>query len=892
MPLNPGTRVGPYEVVTQIGEGGMGEVYRAHDAKLNRDVALKVLPASLAHNPDRLERFRREAQVLALLNHPNIAHIHWFEDSGDTRALVMELVEGHTLAELIARGPMTPADALPIARQIAEDLEAAHEQGVIHRDLKPSNVKVRDDGTVKVLDFGLAKAFDPVTSSDSGDASTVTNVPTLTARATQLGVILGTAAYMAPEQAKGRRVDRRADIWAFGIVLFEMLTGQRGFDANEISGALPAVLTREVDWTALPESTPARLTALIRDCLVRDPKQRLRDIGDARRAIEKIIENPLDEPAAAGSGAGLPPAPLWQRYLPWGIAVVSLVGAAVLVANRRAPEVPLVTRTLTSLKDYGSFPAVSRDGTRIAYTTVLDSGIALAGRMTDQLDGQSIPGTNGGAFPIFSPNGQWIAYTTIAGSKIQKIPFAGGTPTTLCDGSLQTGAAWGEDNTIVFAGAKGLLRVSADGGTPQVLTTVDVAKGEVSHSYPQFLPGSRQLLFTINMRNAEVAPQFAVLDLAARTYRTVAKGGSNGKYLASEHLVYVRGTTLFAVPFDLKTLATTGAEFQAVEQVSIQGPPGNAEYGVSDNGLLVYLRLLSEPNGTTLAWLDRKGTTEPLRGQSTRFWGTGRLSPDGHFVANGIERVIGGRRDIWMFDVERGIPTPLTSTGTNDYPIWMPDSKRVIFSSDQDGKFGLYIVPADGSRQPALVLSTPTLVTPTSVSPNGRTLLYTEPEQGRNRLMSLPLSEAGFGGRPKPLNQTSTSEAEGTISPEGRWVAYTSGERGATDVYVQAYPEGGAKVRISTDGGNKPRWSRDGRELFYWTNVPSWVLMAVNMPPGVDLRPGMPHLLFRGVVGTTWDVTPDRSRFLVELTPLENASPMVLVTNWFEELRRRTLAGR
>ena len=894
MSLNPGTRIGPYEVVSLLGAGGMGEVYRARDSKLNRDVALKVLPPSLGQDPDRLARFRREAQVLASLNHPNIAHIHGFEDSGDTHALVMELIEGHTLAERIAQGPMPVADALPVAKQIAEALEAAHEQGVVHRDLKPANVKVRDDGTVKVLDFGLAKALDSTASGDLNASPAVMNSPTLTARATQLGVILGTAAYMAPEQAKGKPVDRRADIWAFGVVLFEMLTGRRGFEAEDISETLAAVLTRDVDWTALPAATPARVKGLVRDCLVRDPKQRLRDIGDARRALEKMIEGPLDDAASAQASAPAVPIPAWRRYLPWAIAGIAVVAAsafALLATRTPTAAPPLVTRALSPLRDSAYFVAISNDGTKIAYTYLSDAGVNLVLRTTDQFDGKVIPGTADGLFPVFSPDGQWIAYGTVSSTKLKKIPITGGTPITLGDGDFGLGAAWGDDNTIVFSGPKGLLRMSAEGGTAENLTTVDADKGELGHSRPQFLPGGRQLLFTITTKEAADGPRFAVLDLKTRSYHTVAKGGVNGRYVRSGHLTYLRDSTLFALPFDLATLAPTGSEGPVVEQVSSVGPVATAHYAVSDDGLLVYLTVTSEVNGTTLAWADRKGVTEPLKGQSTRLWGTGRLSPDGRFIANAIERTSGGVRDIWVFDVERGTPTRLTFTGNNDFPIWTPDSKRVIYASDQDGKFGIFTAAADASGQPAQVLASDVRVTPTSLSPDGRTLLFTRPGQ-KARIMMVTVSDKGAGGEPTPLHETSSAEGGAIISPDGRWVAYGSTESGAPDIYMHAFPDGGAKVRISTEGGNSARWSHDGRELLYWSLPPSLTLVSVAIPPGADLRPGAPQALFKGLYGTTFDVTPDKSRFLVELTSSAAGTEIALVTNWFEDLRRRAPAKK
>jgi serine/threonine-protein kinase len=891
MRIVPGTRLGPYEVSAAIGAGGMGEVYRARDSKLNRDVALKVLPASLAGDPDRLARFRREAQVLAALNHPNIAHVHGFEDSGDTHALVMELVEGPTLADRIAQGPVPLAEALPIAKQIADAMEAAHEQGIIHRDLKPANIKVKDDGTVKVLDFGLAKALGPDGSGSApGDAM---NSPTLTARATQLGTILGTAAYMSPEQAKGRQVDRRADIWAFGVVLFEMLTGRRGYEAEDISETLAAVLTREVDWTALPAGTPARLRALVGDCLVRDPKQRLRDIGDARRALERLIEGAPDEPAPAAAAAA-PGAPARGAMLPWAIAAAAIVIAAVgaIAALRPDPPPALnVTRAQTLLEGFSALIAMSNEGTNAAYVVAGGPNTTyIALRRMDEFDAKPIPGTEGGAWPLFSPDGQWIAYSELTGPKIRKIPLSGGTSMALGDGGFAFGAAWGPDDTIVFSGAKGLMQMPAAGGAPTALTTVDESTGETAHQRPQFLPGGTHLLFTVQMKDANTGPQFAVLDLATGEYRTVARSGINGRYVGSGHLTYVRGGTIFAVPFDPASPAVTGAEVPVVENVSQTGPEGTGDYAVSDDGLLAYFAVSGATQGTTLAWADRSGNTSVLPGQATKLWGTGRLSPDGRFLANGITGT-GESRDIWILDVERGTPTRVTFGGLNDYPIWTRDSQRIFFGGSQEGTNGIYRAPVDGSARPELVLSIDTRAVPESVSPDGRTILYSQgSSDGPSRLMVVELDANGEAGEPRPLHESSSPEFHGQISPDGRWVAYVSAESGTLEVYVHAFPGGGARTRVSTDGGQRPRWSYDGRELLYWASTPAARLVSVDLPADGSLRIGTPRLQFQNLVGTTWDVTPDRDRFLIELTSSGEGTRLATVTHWFEELRRRAPA--
>ncbi len=881
-----GKTLGSYHVLDKLGEGGMGEVYRARDSKLGRDIALKVLPDSFAADPDRLARFHREAQVLAALNHPNIAQIYGFEDSGATHALVMELVDGPTLADRIEQGPVPVAEALAIARQIATALEAAHEQGIVHRDLKPANVKVRPDGTVKVLDFGLAKAMDPTSSSDVN----VMNSPTLT-RATQFGTILGTAAYMAPEQAKGRKVDRRADIWAFGVVLFEMLAGERAFKGDDVSDVLAAVLRQDIDWKALPADTPMKVRRVLERCLERDPAHRLRDIGDVWIGMDAP-----DEPTAPIAAMPVRRPSALSRWLPWVAAIVIAAGSIAWALSRRSePASQLVIRSAQNLKDLSLFVSTSRDGTRIAYTVATGSPNASAGivfRMLDQFEGRVVPGTEGGAFPLFSPDGQWIAYGDLGDQKIKKVPITGGTSIALCEGSLQWGGAWGDDGTIVFRGAKGLMRVSADGGVPESLTTLDSSKGENSHVRPQFLPGGRRLLFTV-MTQGEA--QFAVRDLDKPGHQIIAKGGANGQYVASGHLTFVRGTTLFAIPFDPSRLEVTGGEVPVVEDVSVIGPSGTADYSVSASGVLAYF---SSPGtaGTTLAWAERTGQTKVLPGQSRQLWGTGRLSPDGRLVANGItnDRNL---RDIWTFDVERGTLTRLSfgkEGDTNDLPIWAPDGRRVFYSGTAEGKHGLYAVPADASARPTLLLPTEGGATPRSVTPDGRTLIYSEVgSDKRPRLMVLPLSADGPQGQPHPLHPDAAgAETDGQLSPDSRWIAYESNESGGIEVYVQPFPGPGPKTRISLEGGSTPRWSKDGRELFYWARVAVARLMAVDVVTSPEFRAGTPRELFRQPSTTTWDITPDRNRFLVELSARAGGSTLAIVTNWFEELRRRAPARK
>ncbi len=948
MPLTAGTRLGPYEIVSVIGAGGMGEVYRARDSKLGRDVALKVLASSVAGDPDRLARFRREAQVLAALNHPNIAAIYGFEDSGPTHALVMELVEGQSLDRLMSSakpqtsaarpsaasapqrsgqstpdaetrlgppsgpdqalsrktkapsasgsqhlkpgvGALPPDQVLSIARQIAEALEFAHERGIIHRDLKPANVKVRDDGTVKVLDFGLAKALAP---EDVSGMSDVMNSPTLTARATQVGVIMGTAAYMAPEQAKGRPVDRRADIWAFGVVLYEMLTGRRGYEAEDVSDTLAAVLTRDVDWQALPADTPLRLRALVRDCLARDPKNRLRDIGEARRVLDQMISGAPEIDAAQSTmvAAAAPAAAPISRVLPWTITVAALVAAAAFAWMWRArPPAPAeaVTRSKTTVADLSGFLALSRDGTRFAYTVSGEHGFYIALRQMDQFDSKLLPGSEGGGWPIFSPDGQWMAFSTVlAPTKIKKIPIAGGTSITLCDGTLQNGAAWSDDDTIAFVGPKGLMRVSANGGEPATLTTIDTAKGERSHTRPQFLPGGRSLLLTITS-NAADSPHFAVLDLKSNKIQDVARGGDNGQYVPTGHLTFVREATLFAVPFDLARLATTGPEVPVVENIATVGPSGTGDYTFSQNGLLAYSEAL-DAQGTLLTWLDRHGQPQPIPGQIRRAWSTGRLSPDGLRVVNGINESKG--IDLWVADLARGTLTRLTFGGENDFPIWSPDGTHIVYSGSRGGKFALFSVAADGSGQPELLISADTRPVATSFTPDGKTLVYSLPTASKSTIMLMPFGgPAGSPRESRALRESNLSDGQATVSPDGKWVAFTSIESGTAEIYAQAFPGPGAKIQVSTSSGRYPRWNRNGRELLYWTAAPGNAgLMSVTVQATPTLTFGTPKELFRYTPGTTWDVAPDGEHFLVEQTsPTGTGAVFAVVTNWFDELRRR-----
>jgi serine/threonine-protein kinase len=899
MSLTPSTRIGPYEIVCLLGAGGMGEVYRARDAKLNRDVALKILPPLVANDPDRLARFRREAQVLASLNDPHIAQIYGFEDSAETHALVMELVEGPTLAERIAPGPLPVPDALAIARQIASALDAAHEHGIVHRDLKPANVKVREDGTVKVLDFGLAKALAPA-GELSPDAA---NSPTMSAHATEMGMILGTAAYMAPEQARGRSVDKRADIWAFGVVLFEMLTGRQLFTGETISDTLAAVLRQEIDWTTLPADTPARVRQLLRRCLDRDPKQRLRDIGEATIALDA----PDDPPARAGDAMATRRS--W-RGLAWTLAALAIgvaLGFAISAWRRPAPAPGQILRNTEVIEGFNGLLTMSRDGTEVAYAHSVPGGPAIVLRRMDALDAAPIPGAIG--MPeTFSPDGRWLVYAELHGQSLQslrRIPVSGGASTLLCDGCVVSApAAWGDDGAIVVGGPHGLIRVPASGGAPTVLTTVDVAHGEAAHLSPQWLPGGRQLLFTVVTSSGGA---LAVFDPATGRSRTIAKTGFSNRYVSGGYLTYARDGTLFVAPFDVQRLTIAGPEVPVVQDVLMRqatwGPI--VEYAVSETGLLTYLAQTAGAADTTLAWSDRAGVTHALPGPSQQpTWGTGRLSPDGRFVANSLTR--DGHQNIWVLETARGTLARLSFDGLDDHPIWTPDGRAIVYWSSRTppAQSGLYRVAADGSSRPTLVLATNTPSTPTSMSPDGRWLLVDRTgasgtagaSNASGRIFLVALGANGSADdEPRPLHDASASERDGEISPDGQWAAYVSSETGDDNVYVQPFPGPGPRIRVTADRGSAPRWAPGGRELYYMggSGAASNALMSVAIPPGTSLRPGVPTLLFQKRVGTTWDVTPDRNRFLVELAGDDTTTAMfVTVANWTEELRRGIAAAQ
>ncbi len=910
MALNVGSRLGHYDVTALIGEGGMGQVYQATDTKLNRQVALKILPEAFAADPDRLARFQREAQVLASLNHPNIAQIHGLEESEGTRALVLELVEGPTLADRIAQGAIPLDEALPIAKQIAEALEAAHEAGVIHRDLKPANIKVRDDGTVKVLDFGLAKALDTTPEGDPSQS------PTLTAAATQMGVILGTAAYMSPEQARGKTVDRRADIWAFGVVLYEMLTGVRPFQGEDVSLTLASVMKSDVDVRRLPPDLPETLRTVLHRCLEKDPLQRIRDMGDVRLAMEGAFETTVStrsDPTAA------PQFQVWQRPIPATIVAVVLVAITGLaVWGMTRPDVipadlmrfTIVPTDTAPFSGVGLFRdlAITRDGTQIVYQSRAsdDGQRQLILRPIDQFGGVPLRG-GAGASPFVSPDGEWVG-SLASSTTVQKESIFGGPPVALTESPNPiVGASWGADEQIIFGTLRGgLLRVSGGGGEPETLTTLDTEQGENGHLWPFSIPGRKAVVFVITAGLPLSTGQLAVLDLNTGDVTRLGLTGVSPHYVSTGHLVYAAADgSVRAVPFDASLLAVTGNPVPLVEGVAVKAS-GAANFSISDNGRLVYVLGASAGGAGSfvLALIDRDGNAEPLDVPPQAYFGP-RLSPDGTRLA--VEVRDEGGSAIFVYDMSGNTAMrrlTQTSEGSNRFPLWTPDGERVTFVSDRDGLRGIYWQFADGTDvAEALFLADEDVsLLPTGWSPDERTLAFT---QGRDPgfvaegdIWTLSL-ESGTAAEPVLFyDDPENAQVGATFSPDGNWIAYRSDSSPSSgDVYVQPVPPTGRTYRVTeaTTRAFGPRWSADGTELFYQRGGQ---IAAVDVETIRGFQNGAERLLpVQGFFAIRpyrdYDVTPDSQQFLVAVPVGQadsdaSATPQInIVLNWFEELKER-----
>jgi Tol biopolymer transport system component len=897
MALATGEKLGPYEVVSLLGAGGMGEVYRARDAKLGRDVAIKVLPAAFATDSDRMARFAREAHVLASLNHPNIAGIYGMADG----ALVMELVEGPTIAERIEQGPIPLPEALPIARQMADALEYAHEKGIIHRDLKPANVKVTPEGRVKILDFGLAKAMgnDPVT----GDPATS---PTLTMRATLAGVIMGTAAYMSPEQARGGTADKRADIWSFGVMLYEMLTGRQSFVGETVSDTLAAVLKTDPDWSALPLETPPAIRRLLRRCLERDRKRRIREFGDAQLEIEEALAG---SPEVAGPGT-LPRSRGTSWWAGLAVLLVAALWLAALLFRETPPERPVVRFQIPAPEktnlNVGSGLKLSPDGKRLAFTGSGEDGrLRIFVRALDSLETRLIPGTEDSerAGPFWAPDSRFIGFST--GGKLRKVDTTGGPSVALCDLGGFGGGTWNRDGVILFGGPPGISRVSQAGGVPTLVTKVELPK-EQAHTFPYFLPDGKHFIYYASTSDVGGGGVY-LASLDGKTRKQLLAGGRNAQYAPPAargepgHLLFMRDGAMLAQPIDSRTFAFSGEVFPVAEPVGGSGNFGF--FSVSAGGGLAYRALAGSPLLARLTWFDRQGKPLGQLGPPAPYLEVS-LARDGTRAAVTRRVPQTGGTDIWLIDTAQGVPSQYTfGPAGNVAAVWSPDGTRLVYSSDRANPryfYNLYVKDSRGVGNEEPLPKVPEASQWASDwSSNGQLLVQAEnPKFRAPDLWVLPLEGGQPGGERKliPFLHESFAEANGQFSPgdappgpgSPRWVAYSSNETGPFEVYVQSFPAGAGKFRVSDGGGTQPRWRRDGKELFYISL--SGTLMAVDVKTAPTFEHGGAKPLFQTryvpgfqVLGFQYDVARDGKRFLV-ITPsgVEEAasSPITVVLNW------------
>jgi serine/threonine protein kinase/Tol biopolymer transport system component len=899
MALAPGTKLGPYEINSSLGAGGMGEVYLAEDARLGRCVAIKILPDKFSCDVQRMARFDREAKLLASLNHPHIASIYGLEESNGARALVMELVEGPTLAERIKQGPLPLDEALPIAKQIAEALEYAHERGIIHRDLKPSNVKITPDGAAKVLDFGLAKALE-----DNISAVDISTSPTLSHAATQAGILLGTATYMSPEQARGKKVDRRADIWSFGAVLYEMLSGKPAFIGETISDTLAAVIRGEPDWSALPSNVRASIVRLLRRCLTKDPNQRLRDIGEARIAIERALSGTPEETAGPLAATTTPPSP-WRRALPWAVAAIAVacaIGFGTMYWRDSHPESHQVMQLSLSLPEPlatvfdpnpGSPFAISPDGSQIVFVgAVAGKPQQLYLRPFDQQVGTPVPGTENATQPFFSPDGQSVGF--FAQGKMRKASLHGGPAVLLSEAPVPHGASWAGDDTIIYAPnfGSGLQRISAAGGAPQILTKPNQKEQEISHRWPQVLPGGKYVLFTIQVGSGSSYDdaRIAVLSLETGKWRTLLTGGSYARYVPPGHIVYARAGSLIAVPFDSSHMEVRGAPVPVQEGVVTTAlTSGGAEYDVTRSGLLAYVAGNVKAPARSLAWVDRTGSAKILPAPQ-KVYGSPHLSPDGKQLAVVIND--DGDLAIWIYEFARNTLTRLTfGPGISSSPVWTPDGRRIIYSTrTAAGSPSFRSKLADGSGKEEMLFSKEfddPGAAPVAVSPDGKTLLFSAHSPAGPQ--SIQTLSVGGSDNVQPFLQGPFNLYQARFSTDGRWIAYTTEESGRREVCVQTFPGPGGKWMVSTEGGESPRWSHNGREIFFLRGDE---LMSVDVETQPAFKAGTPRALFSvaGYLGYgSYDVASDAQHFLMIKQEDVSTNPKALnvIVNWSEELARR-----
>jgi eukaryotic-like serine/threonine-protein kinase len=864
-----GRRLGVYQIHDLLGVGGMGEVYRARDTRLGRDVAFKVLPRLFSADPERLARFEREARLLASLNHPHIAAIYGFEETAGVHGLVLELAEGPTLAERIERGPLPIAETVSLARQIADALEAAHARGIVHRDLKPQNIKVKPDGTVKVLDFGLAKAALAAASDDD-----------VSPASTRTGTILGTTNYMSPEQSRGQAVDKRTDIWAFGCVLYEMLTGRAAFAGATTSDTLAAVLKQEPDWQALPSDTPPGIRSLLRRCLRKDPVDRLHDIADARIEMQEAIA----EPGAMTPTGPQPRAASWTRIIPWVVAAASVTTALVVMSRgaRRTGASDSVTRLDLDLPPGVELAAVyppavvlSPDGTRVAFLGVLRGTRQLYTRRLDRFETVPMPGTEGASALFMSPNGAALGFIS-SDLSLKRVSFADGLVTTVeHDAEFSAGGAWGPDDRITFVRAGTLWQVPASGGPAKQLTTLDSGKGELLHAWPNVIADGRTILFASITGTSRSASHIEALAVPTGQRRVIVESGTFPVYLPSGHLMFFRDGALLGAPFDAEGLNVTGPVVRVLENLAVGTTMDAPLAALSSAGSLTYAP--SDAGTTRLVWVSRDGAEQQIT-ETPRRYQYPRLAPDGQRIA------VANAGDLWIQDIARATFTRLTSEQTvgNAFPLWTPDGTRVLFRTST----GMSWIAADGSGQAHPIPGALSGDIPTSVAPDGDTFACNR----QNARTSRDVYVLSLRGRspPRPVVTTSGFDGGAQFSPNGHWMAYASDESGQMQVYVRPFPGPDRRWQVSTQGGTQPLWSRNGKEIFYRVGN---AMMVVNVSADGNLTLSQPrqlfeqHYVFQNVSLANYDLSPDGQRFLM-IKDEAGSGRLNVVLHWSEELKR------
>jgi eukaryotic-like serine/threonine-protein kinase len=904
MTLKAGTRLGPYEIQSAIGAGGMGEVYRARDTRLDRSVAIKVLPSQFAADPQFRERFDREARAISSLNHPHICTLHDIGHQDGVDYLVMEYVEGETLAQRLTKGPLPLDRMLQHAIEIADALDKAHRKGVTHRDLKPGNIMLTKSGT-KLLDFGLAKLKQEAAPANKQ----LSELPTASDPLTAQGTIVGTLQYMAPEQLEGKEVDARTDIFAFGAVVYEMATGKKSFEGKSQASLIAAILQIDApSMSSLQPMTPPALDRVVKRCLAKEPDERWQSANDLTNELKWIAEG--------GSQATFAPTPaakgirsLGRRALILSVGTLLLGGVVTGLAVwslKPSPPQP-VSRLVMNLPpgqqlaglNSGPAVALSPDGTHLAYVARQGGTQQLYLRAMDSLEGKPIPGTEGGVSPFFSPDGQWIGF--FAGNKLMKVSVSGGAAVTLGDAAFPRGASWGSLGMIAFAPTTvgALQQVSDAGGTPQPLTRLE--KGEISHRWPEFLPGGKAVLFAagptaMNFTNARVAVQ----SIGTGERRNLLQGGMSPRYTPSGHLVYAQGGTLMAVPFDPQRLAVTGTAVPVAEGVLESPVSGAAQYSFSATGSLVYVLGGVQSVQSKLVWVSRNGAEQPLTAPAHAYVFP-RLSPEGRRVAVGITE---SESQTWLYDLSRETLTRFTFEGNyNPVSVWTPDGKRIAFESNKEGTPNIFWQLADGSGGLERLTTSEYVNAPFSWSPDGQLLAFIElnPTTGFDiwvLRVGDPSAGSGQVRKAQPFLRTRFNETEARFSPDGRWLVYISDESGRYEIYVQPYPGPGGKWQISTEGGTEPVWNPNGRELFYRSGDR---MMAVDIATQPGFAAGKPRMLFEGryepppVLIANYDVSPDGQRFLM-LKPNEQAqaapTQINVVLNWFEELKQKVPTGK